>query len=133
MAGTRRRLALIVEDDPLLRLSLVSLLETVGMASLECESAEAALAVMLTRNTEVALVLSDIRLVGPMDGVDFALEAKMRWPNLTFILTSGNPGARIDNLPSGVTFIPKPLRETDIVLRAQRAMSAAEARSAYSR
>ncbi len=133
MAGTRRRLALIVEDDALLRLSVVSMFEQIGLESLECESAEAALATMLTRSMEVILILSDIRLVGAMDGVDFALEAKMRWPNLTFILTSGNPGARIDNLPFGVTFIPKPWREIDILAHAQQAISAAEARSTFSR
>ena len=133
MAGTRRRLALIVEDDALLRSSIVSMFEQIGLESLECESAEAALATMLTRSMEVILILSDIRLVGAMDGVDFAIEAKMRWPNLTFILTSGNAGARIDNLPFGVTFIPKPWREIDILAHAQQAMSAAEARSTFSR
>ncbi len=133
MTGNRRRLALIVEDDALLRLSIVNMFEQIGLESLECESAEAALATMLTRSMEVILILSDIRLVGAMDGVDFALEAKMRWPNLTFILTSGNPGARIDNLPFGVTFIPKPWREIDILEHAKQAMSTAETRSTFSR
>jgi FixJ family two-component response regulator len=133
MTGNRRRLALMVEDDALLRLSIVSMFEEIGLESLECESAEAALATMLTRSMEVILILSDIRLVGAMDGVDFALEAKMRWPNLTFILTSGNPGARIDNLPFGVTFLPKPWRAIDILERAKQAMSAAETRSTFSR
>ena len=32
---------------------------------------------MLTRGPEAILILSDIRFVGPMDGVDFAIEAKM--------------------------------------------------------
>jgi FixJ family two-component response regulator len=133
MSENRRRFALIVEDDALLRLSAVDLFEMIGLQSLECESAEAALAMMLTRGPEVILIMSDIRLVGPMDGVDLAIEAKMRWPNLTFILTSGNPGTRIDNLPFGVTFLPKPWREIDILTHAQQAMAAAESRSSFGR
>jgi hypothetical protein len=41
------------------------------MDTIECESAEAALAVMLIGGREVA-----------MDGIDLALEVKLRWPLL---------------------------------------------------
>jgi hypothetical protein len=32
----------------------------------------------------------------------------MRWPHLIIILTSGNPGERLEHMPPGVQFMPKP-------------------------
>ena len=52
------------------------------MDTIECESAEAALAVMLIGGREVAMILADVRLPGTMDGIDLALEVKLRWPLL---------------------------------------------------
>jgi DNA-binding LytR/AlgR family response regulator len=52
------------------------------MDTIECESAEAALAVMLIGGREVAMILADVRLPGAMDGIDLALEVKLRWPLL---------------------------------------------------
>ena len=42
--------------------------------TIECESAEAALAVMLIGGQHVALIFADIRLSGVMDGIDLAHE-----------------------------------------------------------
>ena len=52
------------------------------MDTIECESAEAALAVMLIGGREVAMILADVRLPGAMDGIDLGLEVKLRWPPL---------------------------------------------------
>lgn len=89
-----RQLVLIVEDDLELRQLTAAILEETSLEIVECESAEAALAVMLIRGAKVALILADIHLSGAMDGVDFAREAKIRWPHLFIILTSGNAGRR---------------------------------------
>jgi CheY-like chemotaxis protein len=63
--------------------------------TIECESAEAALAVMLIGGREVAMIFADVRLRGVMDGIDLAREVKMRWPLLPVILTSGQPRDRV--------------------------------------
>ena len=88
---------------------------------------------MLMRGPEIALILSDIRLPGVMDGVDFAREAKMRWPHLPFVLTSGNAGERINHLPAGVIYMPKPWRSLDILKIAEQARSSAEQRTIFGR
>src|SRR5262245_43537589 len=85
--------ALIVEDDADLRELSAALIEESELAIIECESAEAALATMLLHGQDVAMIFADIRLPGAMDGVDLAHEVKLRWPHLTVVLTSGNPGA----------------------------------------
>ena len=63
-AKTTRRLVLIVEDDAELRALIVALFEDSDLEVVECESAEAALAIMLLRGLDAAMIFSDIRLSG---------------------------------------------------------------------
>ena len=116
-----RRTVLIVEDDADLRGLTAALLEESELDTIECESAEAALATMLLRGQDVAMVFADIRLPGVMDGVDLAREVKMRWPHLTVILTSGNPGERLHQLPAGVQYMSKPWLPLNVLMVAERA------------
>jgi CheY-like chemotaxis protein len=51
---------------------------------LVCESAEAALAVMLMGERKVDMIFADVRLPGVMDGVELAWEVRQRWPRLSF-------------------------------------------------
>ena len=90
-AQQQHRAVLIVEDDAELRSLTAALLEDEEIDTIECESAEAALAVMLIGGQEVAMIFADIRLPGVMDGVDLSWEVKLRWPLLPIILTSGHP------------------------------------------
>jgi CheY-like chemotaxis protein len=121
-----RRIALVVEDDAELRWLSATLLEESELDIVECESAEAALAVMLMRGPEVAMIFADIRLPGVMDGVDLAREVKMRWPHLTVVLTSGNPGDRLKQLPPGVLYLPKPWQPLNVLMMAERARLSAQ-------
>jgi FixJ family two-component response regulator len=57
-----RRAMLIVEDDAGLRELTAALLEDSELDVIEYESAEAALATMLTRGREVAMIFADVRL-----------------------------------------------------------------------
>ena len=86
-----RRAVLVVEDDAELRRFAARLLEDGELDTIECESAEAALATMLISGRDVALIFADIRLPGVMDGIDLAREVRMRWPLLPVILMSGHP------------------------------------------
>ena len=127
-AQPKRRTALVVEDDAELRWLTATLLEESEFDIVECESAEAALAVMLIRGPDVTMIFADIRLPGVMDGVDLAREVKMRWPHLTVVLTSGNPGERINHLPPGVLYMPKPWQPLNVLMVAERARLSGQAR-----
>jgi DNA-binding NtrC family response regulator len=116
--------ALIVEDDADQRSFIAMLLQDAGFETIECESAEAALATMLLRGRDVCLVFADLRLSGPMDGVDLASELRMRWPHLSVVLTSGNVGTRLADLPAGVEYMPKPWQPLNLLITADRAKSA---------
>jgi DNA-binding NtrC family response regulator len=130
--GTRRT-GLVVEDDADLRRLMAELLDDAGMEAMECESAEAALALMLIHGRKIVVVLTDVQLPGPMDGLDFAREIKLRWPSLPVVLTSGQSSERFANLPSNCVFLPKPWRGDDIVKLIENALASAERRTPYGR
>src|SRR5689334_7095544 len=108
LARSKRRKILIVEDNTELRMLTKEILEECQLDIIECESAEAALATMLLRGRDEAMVFADIRLSGVMDGIELAREVKLRWPHLVVILASGNAAEYLDQLPPGVEYMPKP-------------------------
>ena len=68
-ADQKHRAVLIVEDDAELRGLTAALLEE-ELETIECESAEAALAVMLICGRDIAMIFADIQLAGVMDGLE---------------------------------------------------------------
>jgi CheY-like chemotaxis protein len=104
-AQQKRRAVLVVEDDADLRHLMAALFEDEQVDTIECESAEAALATLLIGGREVAMIFADVRLRGVMDGIDLAREVKMRWPFLPVILTSGHPRQHVGKLPPGVAYL----------------------------
>jgi DNA-binding NtrC family response regulator len=118
---SKRRKVLIVEDDTELRLLSKVILEEYQFDIIECESAEAALATMLLRGKDVAMIFADVRLSGEMDGIGLAREVKMRWPHLVVVLTSGKAVDHLDQLPPGVEYMPKPWKAIDVLTAAERA------------
>jgi DNA-binding NtrC family response regulator len=119
----KRRAVLIVEDDAELRSLMAALFEDGQVDTIECESAEAALATLLIGGREVAVIFADVRLRGVMDGIDLAREVKMRWPLLPVILTSGHPCERIGELPPGVAYMPKPWQPLKVLIAAEQALA----------
>jgi DNA-binding NtrC family response regulator len=124
-AQQKRRAVLIVEDDADLRNLTVAVLEDGELDTIQCESAEAALATMLIRGRDVAMIFADVRLRGVMDGIDLAREVKMRWPRLSVDLTSGYPREYVRERPPGVAYIPKPWQPLNVLIAAEEALASA--------
>ncbi len=115
-------IALVVEDDPDVWDLAAALLEETELNVVEVESAEAALAYLQEHGGDVAMIFADIRLTGPMDGIQLAKVACTLWPTIRIVPTSGAAGDGLDELPDCVTFMPKPWRGLDILVQAQKAM-----------
>jgi CheY-like chemotaxis protein len=64
------------DQRPRQRRLTAALFEDEQMDTIECESAEAALATLLIGGREVAMIFADIRLRGVMDGIDLAREVR---------------------------------------------------------
>jgi CheY-like chemotaxis protein len=122
----RRAMALVVEDDEEQRFLSATLLEESEFNVVECASAEAAVAVLHEKPDEVGLIFADVELPGNMDGVELAKIARAELPHVPVIVTSGAGGSRVDELPAGAEFVPKPWRALDLLIRAEKARRSRE-------
>lgn len=120
LAKAPRPLVLVVEDDEDQRALLTALFEESDMQVIECESAEAALAILDHCREEPTLLFTDVKLAGTMDGLALALRTKALFPNVTIIVTSGNMSPR--QLPAGAMFMQKPWLALDILREAEKSL-----------
>jgi DNA-binding NtrC family response regulator len=118
-AAPFKPIALVVEDDEMQREMVAMLLEESEMHVIQCESAEAAIAVLDKIGGALSLMFTDVNLAGMMDGVALAHAAKRRFPGLHVIVTSGV--MRDATLPDGALFMQKPWRPLDLLREAERA------------
>jgi CheY-like chemotaxis protein len=119
MASTKHLTAVVVEDDCDQRALAATLLEETQFDVIECDSAESALDIVHERKNRVALVFTDLRLAGRMDGVQLARILDRDCPDTSVILTSGDPGDRLSNLPANAVYMAKPWRPLEIIILAE--------------
>ena len=116
-AQAYKRLALVVEDDPVQRETIVTLLEGSDMDVIQCESGEAAEMVLEHVGGCLTTLLTDVSLAGSMDGIELAQIARERFPALRIVVISANP--RISRLPDGTSFIAKPWSPLELLRQTQ--------------
>ncbi|MEO6783556.1 MAG: response regulator [Bradyrhizobium sp.] len=110
---TPQRFALVVDDEPLIRMLAVDMLSDRGFAAYEAENGFDALTV-LNGHPEIRLLLTDINMPGTPDGLGLAFEARARRPDLRIIVTSGRVKPALDELPAGGRFISKPYTSSEL-------------------
>ena len=124
MAATR---ILLVEDEGLIRMIAADMLRAGGFDVVEAwDSTEAAR--VLDGLTGFDVLLTDIRMPGPVDGIDIAVIARRRNPDISVVILSGySPKLkeRLDALGSNVIAFPKPYDMDEIMVTVRRLMSAA--------
>ena len=113
-----KQIALVVEDDPIQREVIVTLLEESEMQVIQCESGEAAELVLEHVGADLTTLLTDVNLAGSMDGIELAQIAHQRFPELHIVIMSANP--RVSRLPDGTSFIAKPWRPLELLREAGR-------------
>ena len=99
----KRRVALVVEDEPFVRMLAVDMLEDLGFEVHEVWNGELALD-KLAQHPEISVLFTDVKMPG-IDGVTLAKRASELYPGLHIVLTSGYmPGS--DEI--GFPFVSKP-------------------------
>ena len=117
------RIAIVVEDEWLVRMEIAEALETAGWTVHEAGSGEEAL-ILSENQTHVDLLVTDIRLHGPMTGWDVAELYRAVWPQIPVIYASANPSIEARLVPGGV-FLGKPTRMTELVALGERLWTSA--------
>nr|WP_246681626.1 response regulator [Methylobacterium sp. L1A1] len=100
-------IALVAEDDPVVRMEAADILEDAGFDVLEASTARLALAHLEGRK-EVTLLVTDVAMPGPMNGLALAHEARRRFPQMGIIVVSAHVPPKPDQMPEGARFLEKP-------------------------
>lgn len=114
------RKVLVVEDEVLIRLTLVDALHEAGFDVVDTGSADDALEIM--NEQTIHLLFTDIQLPGKLTGVDLAQMVAERFPDAGIIVASGRIRPTDADLPTGAKFFAKPYR-FDQIIASLKAMS----------
>ena len=98
---------LVVEDELFVRMDFVDQAQEAGFETVEAGCAAEAVTILEERD-DIGVVFTDIRMPGDMDGLALAHMVRDRWPPTVIVICSGNEPPPKEELPLGVTFMPKP-------------------------
>jgi CheY-like chemotaxis protein len=82
--ATERPVVLVVEDDFLIRMHAAETIEDAGFEVVEASNADEAVTILEAR-LDIAVVFTDIRMPGSMDGLKLARAARDRWPPIHIV------------------------------------------------
>ena len=103
----RHAIALVADDEAILRMDVVSMLEDAGYTVLEAANAAGAIR-QIENRADVELLFTDIQMPGALDGIGLAREVGRRWPDVSIIICSGRIVPEAGLLPDHARFISKP-------------------------
>lgn len=99
--------ALLVDDDAIVRMEAADLLGEAGFSVIEAWSAASALD-LLERRGDIRLLFTDVCMPGPDDGFGLARTVAERWPAIRIVVMSGPMTPRPHDLPAHALFLDKP-------------------------
>jgi putative two-component system response regulator len=114
---------LVVDDEPLVRRSVVRMLEPLGLRCIEAGSGRQGLDA-LDAAGELPLIISDLRMP-ELDGMGFLAEVRQRWPDTAVVMLSGmaETSTAVDALQLGAAdFLLKPVGVKELHARVTRAL-----------
>ena len=116
---------LVVEDEPLVRASVVKQLQSLGYTVSQASDGAAGLASFDAAPQPYDLLLTDVVMPGPLNGRAFANEVALRWPRTKIVFISGyaeNAVLHDGQADEGVLLLSKPFRKSDLAEIIRRAL-----------
>ena len=107
---------MVVEDDELVRRSVITQLQSLGYATIAAGNGAEALA-LVDKGTQFDLLFTDIIMPGGMSGSQLGSEVTRRRPAVRILYTSGYSEGGIvheGRLDPGITLLRKPYRKRDL-------------------
>jgi len=114
---------LIVEDEPIIRLTLADALEEAGYTVLEASNVLEAVAI-IGKVTDISAVVTDIDMPGGLSGLDLVRMIDTCQEQMSVIVTSGGHAPDALDLPADVRFFSKPYHLDDIFFALRSSIAA---------
>ena len=111
-------IVLVVEDDPLLMMSLVDFVEDAGCNAVEAYGVVEALGILEVR-ADIRTVFTDLDMRGSTTGVQLMLAIRDRWPPIELLMVSSLP-MHPSQLPDRGVVVGKPFDQRRIVAALRR-------------
>ena len=105
---------LLVEDEFLIRQTLVDILREAEFWVVEAQDADEAFELLRSR-ADVAVVVTDVNMPGSMNGFEFARLVRQGWPEVGVLVISGQADPGPSDLPSHSAFLRKPFRPAALI------------------
>ncbi|SCX31586.1 putative transcriptional regulatory protein pdtaR [Agrobacterium sp. DSM 25558] len=109
------RKVLVVDDEALIRMTVIDALEDAGFTVIEAGTADEALDII--EEQAIHFLFTDIQMPGTNSGVDLAHEVATRFPDAGIIVASGRVRSDDIDLPPSAEFLTKPYDLDHIVKR----------------
>ncbi len=109
-------LALVVDDEPLIRMDTAAVISDAGFHVIEVSSADEAYA-FIESHSSLKLLFTDVRTGGEMDGFELARKVALYWPAIEVVIASGECLPKDGDLIGNASFVRKPF-STQMVLQA---------------
>jgi len=109
----RLPIVLVVEDEFLIRMAIVSHLEDKGFIVIEAENADAANGI-LAQNDRIEVVFTDVDMPGAINGLKLAAVICTKWPAIRIVVTSGKSIVGVEDIPIGAKFFSKPYDPNEV-------------------
>jgi CheY-like chemotaxis protein len=106
-AVTGKTVVLIVDDEPLIMMSVADYMGDSGFEPIEALTGDEALAILSSRG-DIDIVFTDVNMPGRLDGLALSRLVGNRWPDIRTVVTSGKVRPGKAELADHVVFIPKP-------------------------
>jgi CheY-like chemotaxis protein len=119
-----RPVILVVEDEALVRMTLVDVLEDAGFKVIEAAHADEALRV-LKAVSGIDAVVTDVEMPrGSINGFELARRVRTDRQEIGVLIASGRAAPKLGDLPEGALFIGKPVHPETLVQLIRRLLSA---------
>ena len=98
---------IVAEDDFIMSEYLSGILAEKGYSVIAVANADDAIAMFEYRD-DVRMLITDIDMPGPLNGLNLAATVRDRWPKIKIIITTGKQRPKIEEVPAGSLYLRKP-------------------------
>lgn len=105
---------LVVEDEPILKMTAMDILEEAGFLVEGASDGREAMEIIQS-TPDLHVLFTDVHMPGDMNGLMLARLVSREYPEMGLIIVSGRVAPQSREMPEGAVFVQKPYESKEIV------------------